>query len=539
MKYLIAIVILLLVVFINLPVFLFGFTEFAFYLMVFFIVVYPKNIQLAKNRAGNYVLSNYRLNKGFWVGIGLFLFYILVLPFLSSHPIFHYEKYRNLIGKVEPSKDISHHIAPIDINKIRTVDEETAEKLGDKVLGNQTALGSQVSVGEYNIQMVNDQLYWVAPLLHSGFFKWLSPNENMSGYIMVSATNERDVKLVQNVNGKEINIVYQPNAFFLQNLKRHIYMNGYFNAGLTDYTFEIDNSGNAFWVVTLYKKEIGFSGNDAQNVIVVDAQTGDIKEYNVNNAPLWIDRIQPYYYVQQQLDDWGEYVHGVWNFSNKDKLTTTGEPSLVYGNDHNSYWYTGLTSVGKERSIVGFTLTNTRNKKTSFYKQSGATEDAAQSSAEGKVQEKGYVASMPIPYNINGIPTYIMSLKDNGGLVKMFAMVAVEDYSIVGVGNTTKEALLAYKNAYYSNSDKLNVNQQNAKKKLQGAIIRINTDVRNGNSYYYFVIQNNNKVFISSSNISSELPISNVGDLVEIEYIDESGSLIDISSFKNLQINLK
>lgn len=540
MKYILSLIVLVVLCCINMPVFQFGFTEFAFYLLALYIVVYPKDIEFDKNRAGNLIIKKWKVTKGFWIGIAAFFIYIFVLPFLLSSPIFHNQAYRNLIGKVEKSNDISKQIAPIDVDEIRTVDEETAEILGDKVLGNQTALGSQVVIGEYSIQKVNGKLFWVAPLLHSGFFKWLQSNKDMSGYIMVSATNERDVRLVQNVKNINIELKYQPNAFLFENLKRHIYINGYFNVGLTDYSFEINDEGMPFWVVSIYKKEVGFSGDNANKVLTVNAQTGDIKDYSITDAPLWIDRIQPYYYIQEQLNDWGEYVHGYWNFSNQDKLTTTEEPSLVYGNDHNSYWYTGLKSVGKDNSIVGFTLTNTRTKKTTFYKQSGASENAAQSSAEGKVQEKGYKASSPIPYNINGIPTYIMSLKDNGGLVKMFAMVAVGDYSIVGVGNTPNEALLSFKNVYYSNgNNRMDVNNTTKKIKLMGSITRMNTDVRNGNSYYYFTLAESAKVFISTSNISSDLPISQAGDKVEVEFIEDKANLIDISSFKNLQLNTK
>ena len=48
-------------------------------------------------------------------------------------------------------------------------------------------------------------------------------------------------------------------------------------------------------------------------------------------------------------------------------------------------------------------------------------------SAKGKVQEKGYTASFPILYNINGVPTYVMSLKDKAGLVSEIIALAWAD----------------------------------------------------------------------------------------------------------------
>lgn len=467
--------------------------------------------------------------------VGGLLLYIVILPIFSSK-LFRTQAYQNLIGKVESGDKISNHIAPISMDEIRVVDENLAYLLGEKILGSQPALGSQVHLGEFYIQQVNKKLYWVAPLLHSGFFKWLNNTQGTAGYVMVSATNERDVKLIQNIGEDKIKIKFQPSAYFGSNIKRHIYMNGYATVGLTDFTFEIDDSGKPFWVVTKFEKKIGFSGDDATGVIVVDAQTGAIKEYSIANTPKWVDRIQPIDFIEEQLNDWGELVHGYWNFSNTDKLQITEDMTLVYGKDNKSYWYTGFTSVGKDESAVGFVLVDTRTKQATFYKQSGATEYAAQSSAQGKVQEKGYDASLPIPYNINNIPTYVMTLKDKGGLVKMFAMVSINDYTIVGVGNTMRETLMAYKNAYNMSGNNIKLDASTNRKAVKATITRIQSDIKNGNSFYYFTIQGENKIFIGSSQLSNELPITRVGDEVEISFDTDTEEVIDVSSFKNFSL---
>lgn len=99
----------------------------------------------------------------------------------------------------------------------------------------------------------------IAPLVHSGFFKWLNNSEGTTGYVMVSATNERDVKLVQEVNGKLIRLKYQDEAYFQSDMRRYLYFNGYNTVGLADFIFEIDEKGTPFWVATKYQKEIGFS----------------------------------------------------------------------------------------------------------------------------------------------------------------------------------------------------------------------------------------------------------------------------------------
>lgn len=523
--------------YINLPVINYGFTGFAIILLLLVILGIVFSLGLIVLQKTKQVKIVNRPNKFLYVLIGVLLVYCIVLPFVTSLKVFRSDSFQKLIGKVNNGQKITNHIAPISIDKIRVVDEELAHLLGEKILGSQPALGSQVELGDFCIQKVNDNLYWVAPLLHSGFLKWLNNQEGTAGYVMVSATNERDVKLVQHVNGTAIKIRYQPSAYFGSDLHRHAYFNGNATVGLTDFSFEIDDTGKPFWVITKYVKKIGFSGKEATGVIVVDAQSGVINEYSIAETPKWVDRIQPLDLIEHQLNDWGEYVHGYWNFANQDKLQITEGLTLVYGENNKSYWYTGLTSVGKDESAVGFVLVDTRNKETTFYKQSGATEYAAQSSAQGKVQEKGYKASLPIPYNINNIPTYVMTLKDAGGLVKMFAMVAISDYTIVGVGNTMRETLTSFKNVYNMADNKINPNSVSNKKSLKSIVTRIQNDVKNGNSFYYFKVKDYPNIFVGSSQISYQLPMTMVGDSIKISFDIDLEEVIDVSSFEN--INLK
>lgn len=522
--------------YVTLPVLSYGFAGITILLLIIAALLFFSFSKFTISSDG----KSYKPVAVFWklpaLLIGVAILYAFVLPFFTSHPIFRNQDYRALIGKVKDGDKLTKQIAPISMNEIRVVDESLAYLLGEKILGSQPALGSQAHLGEFFIQKVNGKLYWIAPLEHSGFFKWLNNKKGTTGYVMVSATNERDVKLVQEVNGKPIFLKYQREAYFGSNLHRYLYFNGFNTVGLTDFSFEIDDAGTPYWVVTKYKKQVGFSGNDATGVVVVNAQNGEIKEYNIKNTPNWVDRIQPISFIKNQLNDWGEYVKGYWNFSNENKLQITEDLTLVYGEDNKSYWYTGITSVGKDESAVGFVLVDTRTKETTFYKQSGATEYAAQSSAQGKVQEKGFSASLPIPYNINNIPTYVMTLKDKGGLVKMYAMVSIADYTIVGTGNTMREALTAYKTAFNSSGNKINTDGKSAKKVIESVVVRIQNDVKNGNSFYYFTVKDYPNIFVGSSQISNQLPITAVGDNVKISFDLDNEEIIDVSTFENVSL---
>ena len=62
---------------------------------------------------------------------------------------------------------------------------------------------------------------------------------------------------------------------------------------------------------------------------------------------------------------------------------------------------------------------------------------------------------------------------------------------------------------------------------------RINGDVKNGNTYYYFTLRNLPKVFIGSSQISNDFPLTNTGDSVYVTFDNDNQEVIDVSSFKN------
>lgn len=474
---------------------------------------------------------------GLFLAIGIIGTVIMPIP--TTWAIFHADEYHELLGEFEPST-FSEDISPVDPSQIRIVDEEVAKRVGDKLLGSDPALGSRARIGEFRIQQVRGELFWVAPIEHDGFGKWWN-HDSTPGYVMVSATNDRDVEYITQVDGRAINIRYQPSAYFGDNLRRHLRFNGYASTGITDFTFEIDDEGNPFWVVTVYEKTIGYSGGEATGVLVVDPESGEFLEYDIDQAPAWIDRIQPESIVRDQINDWGSYGKGWLNswWGKTGVLKATTGTSLVYGDDGNSYWYTGISSSGSDDSTVGFMLVNTRTKEVHWYQQTGATETAAQGSAEGEVQEKGYDASFPVLYNVVGIPTYVMALKDDAGLIKSIAMVSVEDFSVVGVGTTLQDTLRAYRSRLASRGNALSPDSTVEGFTITDTVARFASDVTGGQTYYYITLESvSDKMFITSSTVSPEVPITQVGDTVLISFSDGGSGVIDLDSFDNVGVQL-
>ncbi|MGM9533499.1 hypothetical protein [Intestinibacter sp.] len=531
-SYGIAFIIVLIYAFIKLPVLRIDFTSGFSTAILFFVLAGIIDMMFDR---GN---KTSKLAKNNFVIALVLLVLVIAIPFFVTTPILHANAYKNLIGEVSES-EFTEDVSPVNVNDIRIVDEDMAMKLGEKKIGEIPAIGSVSQLGEFHIQSVNGELYWVAPLVHRDIIKWVTNLDGTDGYVMVSATDPQDVKLVQSLDKKPIKIKYQPEAYFLQDLHRYLYVKGIVNYGMTEFTLEINDEGRPYWVVSLYEHKVGFSGSDAVGVAVLDAQTGELNVYDIENAPKWIDRIQPQSMVIEQITDWGLYVKGFINsvFTEEGVLVPTEGESLVYGNDGKSYWYTGITSSGGDESTVGFMLVDSRTKDAKLYMQTGATETAAMTSAEGKVQEKNYEATFPVMYNIYGTPTYVCALKDKAGLVKSVAFISVEDYSVLGVGNNKREALAAYKEALESEGEDLKFETDVDTVEISGTIDRISADVQDGTTTYFFTLKNNNTImFKGTSKVSDRLPLTKSGDSVSISYTKTDGTTITITKFENNSI---
>ena len=458
---------------------------------------------------------------------------ILIIVSIFSSVLFHTDSYKNQMPEPE-NRTFSSDVQAIDIARLPVVDTSLAALLADKKLGEKPALGSQVTLGEPTIQKVNDKLVWVVPLLHSGFFKWISNMGGTPGYILVSATNPRDVTYVD-----KFPVKYQPNAYLLDNLQRHTRFSGGLFTGLTDYSFEINDEGKPYWVVTTYKNEVGFNLPEADGVIIVDAATGESIKYSINNVPKWVDRVQPADFLMTQVANRGNYIHGIFNFSNKDKFQPSEGNAIIY-NGGRCYLYTGLTSVGADESATGIMLIDMVTKKPYRYQISGATEYAAQQSAQGKVQNLKYVASFPLLTNVDGRPTYFMTLKDDAGLIKQYAFVSIIDYTSVGTGETIGNAMSNYQSVMKNTSGSTDIDTGGQQQELQGTIDRISSENISGNTVYSMILKEKpDKIFTAVADISPELSITKSGDTVKISYVKSDHAVINIAAFDNVMYTQK
>ena len=492
------------------------------------------SVRITTNEYNRPQLSVDKSVGGYKTGFAL-LAILWVLYFAAtvlSMPLFNYKVYRDQLGTPVVS-EFTDTVQPLALDQLPIVDKSLARELADKKVGENPGLGSQVVLGIPVIQKVNGKLVWVVPLEHSGFFKWLKNMDGSAGYIVVSASDVSDVTLVT-----DHKIKYQANAYILDDLNRHVRLfGGGLFKGLTDYSFELDDDGVPYWVITSYQNRWLFNLPEATGVLTVNATTGETTQYTIDTLPEWVDRVQPESFVMDQIQNQGTYVHGIFNFSNQDKFRPSQGDIIIY-NGARCYLFTGLTSVGSDESAIGFILVDMVTKESNIYQMSGATETAAQSSAEGKVQQFGYRASFPMIINLDGQATYFMTLKDNAGLIKQYAFVSVSNYTNVGTGETIDSALRNYRQVQGTVNSNISAGQ--ATTTAKGTVLRIASETMENTITYKIILEEQkDHIFTVSYELSSELALTQPGDRVSMDYMEDPTGVCPALSFDNLEFTQK
>ena len=375
---------------------------------------------------------------------------------------------------------------------------------------------SQFEVDDWYSQInYQDQPVRVSPLRYASLIKWFTnQSEGIPAYIKIDMATQ-NTELVKLDEGMK----YTTSDHFNRNIYRHLrfkYPTYIFN----DLSFEIDDNGVPYWISPVKKFNIGlFGGTTVGRVVLCNAITGETKDYKIEDAPEWIDRAYSADMLIQLYDYYGTLKHGFLNsvLGQKDCLhTTTGYNYLALDDD---VWvYTGVTSITGDQSNVGFVLMNQRTMETKFYEVEGATEESAMSSAEGQVQNLKYKAAFPLLLNISGEPTYFMALKDDAGLVKKYAMVNVQKYQVVAIGNTVSECEENYNDLMYESGIKKQAEDTREVKTLSSKITKIAQGVVDGDSHFYIMLEGSDDIFDVSVVDFIDIIKYNVGDTVTVEY---------------------
>lgn len=481
------------------------------------LIVEKKGITLK----GTVKVSSYLLTAAVVVlaAVGLIIIYSL--------PLFHAQQYATLIDKQDGN--FAEDVAEITVDQVPTVDRDSAQRLGDRKMGEIVELVSQFNVAsDYTQINYQGKPVRVSPLEYAGVFKWFNNSKaGIPNYTVVDMINGKVA-----LEKPKQNIMYSESERFGRNLKRYLRFH-YMTDILGDFSFEVDEQGTPYWIVSVHENTIGlFGATDVKEVIMLNASTGEHQKMKIEEVPTWVDRVFESELVLEQVNYNGKYQGGFLNslFGQRGVLASTdGYNYLAIKDD--VYLYTGITSVVQDESNIGFILVNLRTKDTKFYSIPSAEEYSAMDSAKGAVQEKGYDSTFPILLNINTKPTYFMALKDKAGLIKMYALVDAEDYQKVTTGVTVEETLGKFTNKGTQSTEKIS---QEPKEEFEvtAKITDIQNVVIEGNSYYYILLEGQGEVFTANISKSERLPFLKIGDGISVKYVkDREGvnSIVNLS----------
>lgn len=446
---------------------------------------------------------------------------------LLSSPILRASAYSSLLN-VE-NGDFSSDIKEVNYSQIPILDKDSAAILAERKMGSMIDMVSQYEVsGNYTQINYKGTPVRVTPLKYSSLFKWLTNRSTgIPAYIRIDMATQ-DTELVKLEKGIKISDC----EHFGRNLNRYLRFR-YPTAMFEGNYFEIDDGGTPYWINPVMKKTIGlFGGTDIKGAVFVNAVTGENKYYDVKDIPQWVDAVYSARLLVNQYDYYGTLKNGYINsvLGQKGCLQTTEGYNYI-ALDDDVWVYTGITSVTGDESIVGFVLMNQRTKETKYYQLSGAKEYSAMASAEGQVQNLRYNAAFPLLLNVDGKPTYFMALKDGSGLVKKYAMVNIEKYQIVAIGDTVAECEKNYRSLMNENG--IETEEKTGEEiTVSGVVEEIYDVVINGNSVRYIKLSGSDKLYgIEVKNDISSLYIK-TGMNIEIKgTADESGKSVDIDEF--------
>lgn len=413
------------------------------------------------------------------------------------------------------------------LSKIPLMDTESSKVLGNRKIGALNEIVSQFEVSDdYMTIAYKDSPVKVAPLRYAGFWKWNANKKNgVPGYVLVEP-NKLTAEYVEIGEGMK----YVPSAFFSQDLARHIYFR-YPTVFFDNIHLEIDENGKPYYVATTYDYTIGlFGGKKVTGAIVIDPVSGEMNRYGTNDLPQWVDIVYNGDYIAKYFDIYGKLINGFWNslFGQKGLIESTS--TTFYDSDGETYRkndfgyivenndvlvYTGVTAVTNDESNIGYLMANERTGEVKVSYFESTDEDSVMRAAEGEVQEKGYRASFPSLVNINGTPAYVMVLKDNLGLVKMYAIVDAAQYSHMIVDDSLDKALSLFTKGNIISSDM---------EEKEITIKRIELITKNGDTMVYIVDTDNN---IYYSEFKAEMLLLEADQTVKIKTDGTTFTLMD------------
>lgn len=356
---------------------------------------------------------------------------LMLIGMLAGSRIFSSVAYANRISVKESS--FEEWSDDLRIEGISLMDTDSATMVGNRELGSLQDVVSQFDDARYYQVILNGTPQKVAPLQYVGFFSWVNNRKTGApGYVLVDPIRQNaDYYKLESIEGTGDGLRFIPSAYFGDDLQRLLWTQ-YPTKVLGTPHFELDDEGHPFYVTQSFGFAAFMGARYVEGIVVTDPTDGTSEYYDTSDVPAWLDVVYDGDLLDEMYDDHGRYGNGFFNsiFAKIGCTRTGGDYGYVMIGDE-QWIYTGITSMGSDSSNVGFLLASEKTGEAYFLPMASADENSAMTSAEGKVQQYGYDASFPSLVSIDGQPTYVMVLKDGGGLIRLYAMVNAESYNVV------------------------------------------------------------------------------------------------------------
>ncbi len=387
-------------------------------------------------------------------------------------------------------------------------------------------------LGKLQVQTVKNEIVFIAPVEFIDFWKYLRGGET-EGYFSISATN---------VNAQptfvDSKMKYTNSSFFQKNIQRAIYNAhpSYIQSGKAQ--IEVDDSGKPWYVQTLYKP-IGLTNKPNMSklkVAVVNPQTGNVEFYDTDKAPEFIDGSISSEMASDENIYFGKYVHGWLNsvFGKRDvkipnKSGTESNVTPIFDHNGDMFYFTDMTSP-KENidSALGYTLVNARTGELTYYngkKNNGIMDSyGAIEIVNKEFPEKKWKGSMPILYNIDGNPTWIVNVLDPNGLFKQYAYIKASDSDFVVFGDTARQTLDAYRMQIAQDPSNPSATGDKNIEKRNGTVDRLLVSNQKSGQVVQFLLVGDQTIYTVNASNAPLAIFLKTGDVVELTANISDGS---------------
>ncbi|WP_394188178.1 hypothetical protein [Paenisporosarcina quisquiliarum] len=398
---------------------------------------------------------------------------------------------------------------------------------------------SYYELGRLQIQKVNEEFVYIAPVEFSGFFKWMN-GDTTPGYFTMSATDSSD-----NPKFKDAEMTYTPSSFFHKNVARHLRLELPETIFYGDMQLEIDDEGKPHYIRSYGKFISARNGFEVTGVAVVNPQSGDVKSYSLKEVPSFIDGAVSPEVVSVQNSYFGNYVHGFWNslFGKKDVKIPSDEGtesnvSPIFNEEGSMFYFTDFTSP-KEGvdSMLGYSLTDARTGEAIYY--TGNLEDSYMDSSgalqivEKKFIEKKWFGEMPILYNFYGEASWLTPVLDANGFLQNYFIVSAANPEISTYGNTPNEALKLYKTALQRGGSSVDGSSSAEEATANGTIDRVYKERVGDFTIVSFRLTDGTN-YIVSTEVAPYAIYLEVKDVVNVTYLNTGELFLPV---KELTIN--